>query len=222
MIFQCDFCGKKFRSEKRYTSHQCPEFKKNSIFKSLEGKAAFIYYNEWKKSMKMPTSSIETFIHSRYYSAFLKFSKFATLKMLPDKLDYINFMVKKIIPPTFWYDEDFYNLYIEYFDKKSLDYKLKISLTTLEEISLMLECSVGDFYKNIKPMEIVKLIINRRLSPWLLVPSKKFHNFIIFNCNQEEKILISTVLNLPKWREIISNNYPDYTLCKKIIEEYSI
>ncbi len=222
MILQCSFCNARFRSEKKYSEHQCEEFKRNAIFKTLEGKAAFIYYNIWKTEMNVPTSSVNIFVRSRYYSTFLKFAKFAMIKMLPDKTDYIKFMVSKIIPPVFWYDEDFYNMYLEYFEKKPFDYKIKISIVSFKEIANILDCDVSKIYDMIAPVELIKLVINKKISPWLLVPSKKFHNFIIFNCTNEEKILLNTVLKLSKWKEIISNNYQNYLISKKIIEEYGI
>jgi hypothetical protein len=221
-FLHCNFCNKNFRSEKRYVAHQCEEFKTNAIFTTLEGKAAFIYYNEWKKAMNLPESSTQTFIRSRFYSAFLKFAKFAMIKMLPDKNDYIKFMVSKIIPPVFWYDEDFYNLYISDFEKKTLEYKIKISLLTLEEISLILDCDIRDIYLNLRPVELIRLIVNKKISPWLLVPSKKFHNFIKDRCNNEELILLSSILKLSTWKKVISENHQDYIFCKKIIDQYNI
>jgi hypothetical protein len=218
----CSFCNKNFRSEKRYAAHRCEEFKTNEIFTTLEGKAAFIYYNEWKKAMNLPASSAQVFVRSKFYSAFLKFAKFAMIKMLPDKIDYIKFMVSRIIPPVFWYDEDFYNLYISEFEKKPLEYKIKISLFSLEEIASILDCDISEIYNKLRPIELIRLIVNKKISPWLLVPSKKFHNFIKDTCNTEERILLSSILKLNEWKKIISDNHQDYIFCKKIIDQYNI
>jgi hypothetical protein len=168
---------------------------------------AYKNYQTWFKKRNLPNPSQEIFIGSKYYKVFYTFTDYALKMGIPDVSLYIELMAKDSILPQHWYNDDIYSYFINQFDKEN-DAKvhLRITLTTMERLSSAFGCKISEVYSHLKPQDLIKLIQSRNLSPWALLLSKKFHEYVRNETNYEEQKLIESVINLDKWQLILDVN----------------
>lgn len=219
----CDFCDKTFKREANFIKHRCEAMKRYDIFKTPTGKLAYLSFNQWRKCSGYPSVTVETFTGSRYFNAFTKFAEFLKSHKIPDIIGYVELMVKKRLMPFHWSDGDVYEFYLENFDNEyTVDQKLNISIETLYEIARRFDCEVSEVFDHIKPIEILRYVTSRKLSPWLLLPSKKFMEFMTYSTNKEERLLFSSLIKVQQWKEYFLENEEKVTEIKSINKELGI
>lgn len=219
----CDFCDKQFKREVNYLKHKCEKMKRYDLFKKPTGMIAYLTFNQWRKIQVYPSVNVETFTSSRYFHAFIKFAEFSRHQQIPDKIGYISLMVKKGLLPFYWSDPDVYDFYIETFDKEyTVDNKIDISIETLQELSRDANCKLDNIFNNITPITILKYITARRLSPWLLLPSNKFMDFMRYKTNKEERLLFSAFIDVSQWKNYFIDNPEKVQEIKNINKQLGI
>lgn len=203
----CKFCNKQFKREINYIKHHCEKMKRYDLFKTSIGLVAYIAFNQWRKIQKYPSVNVDVFTNSRYFNAFIKFAKFSRIQQIPDIVGYISLMVDKQLLPFYWSDFDVYDCYIQNFDNEySVDSKIDISIETLHELSKQLNCQLSDVFNHVTPIQILRGITSRKISPWLLLPSKKFMNFIMYRSNKEERLLFNSFVDVAIWKQHFLEN----------------
>ena len=84
-------------------------------------------------------------------------------------------MANAKIAPALWRRNEAYQLYLEHFDKKTDP--ITQATTTIETILTLaegLECKPNEVFSKFQVGDILELIQQRRLSPWLLFCSLSF------------------------------------------------
>jgi hypothetical protein len=204
---KCEFCDKCFKRETNYIKHRCEKMKRYDLFKQVVGHLAYLTFNQWRKISGLPPLVVDTFVNSRYFNAFVKFAEFSRKQNIPDKIGYIELMVQKQLLPFNWCDVDVYDYYIEHFDAEvTIDEKVDLSIETLQEIAQKNGCEIKDVFNHISPIQVLRYITSRRLSPWLLLLSKKFMDFMTYKTNREERLLFNSFINVPEWKKIFLAN----------------
>ena len=62
----------------------------------------------------------------------------------------------------------------------------EITINTLFDLSHERECEVADIFDVLTPNEVIQLLRQRRLSPWILLNSTKFKQFFVNRVSSEE------------------------------------
>lgn len=201
--YKCKFCNGGFVYEKRFLAHHCKQMKRDEEFRSIEGKRAWEYYKLWMKSNKRSAPNPDSFIQSRYFNTFIKFAKFVKQIRLPHVSKFIRLMKQKDLPPTMWTSDEVYQTYLEFIDHVMPPHDLaETSVETLFDVAEEYDVDVSDVFDHIMPTEVIQLIRQRRLSPWILLRSKKFRNFFANQTNTQEKIILETLIKPEHWMEM--------------------
>ncbi len=200
--YKCKHCKHIFTSEIIFRKHSCKEMKRYNFLKTPRGIASFIVYNEWRKLQFRKTIPKNTFLISKYFDSFHRFIEFSNLKSMSNRRAYMTYMISNTIPPYFWCDNDVYMQYIKYLDT-TLVIEDWISETseTIKELSNILGCPTSNIFDFLLPIDVIKLITARRVSPWILLLSKKFLDFLVHKTTREEKILFNKIIDPVKWRK---------------------
>ena len=142
----CTYCGQSFVRPSTLDRHQCKAMAKASYFKTAQGKAAFHYYKEWLKLAKHGGNVTEdTFLSSRYFTAFEKFMDYSNKMLLPNKSAFIAYMVSLNILPSSWCNDDIYVKYIENLDITFTPIQqAEETIKTLYELSRIFDCKVDE------------------------------------------------------------------------------
>lgn len=222
-IYECPYCYKKFTSEPRFKKHTCDEKQKFELLHSRRGRAAFAAYKEWFRLKKRTVPSEETFLKSRYFTMFVEFQIWAGKVSLADRMGYIKYAVSKNLLPNFWRMPEVYEGYMaEFDDLYPPDKQAEITGSTLNDIAGIIGCRMDEIFDYLHAAEVVKFIQCRKLSPWVLLVSKSFLNFLNHKVTTEERILLNSVINSHMWRDRFRQNPDAVDRMRKLVTDLSL
>ncbi len=221
--FECKFCGHRFKLEGRFMKHHCKAMIRDEQIKTPLGQAAWSYYQKWMKSHRRTVPSIETFVTSKYYTTFIKFAQFVPKVGLPDIDTFIWYMKEKNMPPSIWINDKIYASYIEFVDKKSDPTKqAKQTIEHLFKIADEYQVDVADVFEVLDPNDVILLLHRRQLSPWILIHSPKFKQFLINKTNDDQRIIMETIIRPNYWAEKKAKHPEIVAQMKKYVSELDL
>jgi hypothetical protein len=158
--------------------HECTQMRRNKDIQSIEGRMAYGLYMHWMQKQKRQGPSVDTFLVSAYYTSFTKFAEWVRATGIPEPEKYVELMIDAKISPTNWRRTEAYLIYLEYADKIAKPItQAMTSISTLAALAEMLECDINQVFDYYNAGQIGDLIIQRRLSPYLLFCSKVFQKW---------------------------------------------
>jgi len=221
--FECKFCGSRFALEQRYINHRCKQMIRDEEFRTPEGQAAWLFYQKWMKAYRRIVPKSSAFLHSKFYNSFMRFSHFTRKVHLPDAEMFIWLMRDKDISPTIWTNDQVYALYLEFMDRKAPPLKqAEITINTLFDLAHERECEVTDIFDHLEPNEVIQLLRQRRLSPWILLNSNKFKQFFVDCVSTEERIIMESIIRPTYWGKKFSTCAEDVERMKLYVAELSL
>jgi hypothetical protein len=217
----CEFCGVRLIRD----THYCAKMQKLDFLDSPIGKIAFMYYKEWLKAggfHQAPTH--ETFLNSRYFSSFIRFIQFSNAMWLPDPVSYMRYVMKLKLLPTHWSNDDVYVNYISHLDKNYPPAKqAEDTKRTLHELASMFGCQVSEVFDHLKPGDAIMLLRARKLTPWVVLLSKRFSEYLQNKWSREQRDrVIDTVINPTQWKQKFLENPDDVKAMKQLVSELGI
>lgn len=224
ILYTCAYCGKPFKIEKWFLRHKCKEMLREENFKSTTGQAAWGHYKYW---MKLKYKSIppdpNTFIKSKFFNSFYKFTVFSQKSHLPDIKLYIKLMVAYKIDPVNWNKDAAYRKYLDHVAYKLSPRELiKISVKTLLDEAIKADVDVSTVFDILTPSEVIQLLYQRRLFPWLLLHSKKFTEFYKTRATTEQQINMQALINPDIWAKKFKKFPQDVKIVKEYINELGL
>lgn len=209
MNLTCEYCGHTFVKNKSYNDHCCPQMQKSHIFETPLGRAAFFYYKDWLRlKNRSPDVSGNTFLQSKYFSSFINFVNYSNKMLLPDKQSFIKYMVQLNMLPIHWCSDEVYVEYIRNLDTYFTPLQqAQITKKTVHELATIFECSTGEIFNHLLPGDFIRLLKARKLSPWIILLSAKFKNYLVTKVSKEQNsIIVDTVINPTIWKNKFENN----------------
>lgn len=197
--YVCRACHKHFMREHAFMAHECTQLKREKEIKTPTGQAAWNYYTTWmRKQHKLPPP-IDTFLTSKYYRTFITFAEFVRKVQLPLPDKFIWYMVTRNYPPSLWKHDDVYDLYINFIDMTlSPMSQVTASIDMILKITDACEVDPSEFFTLLTPNEVIQLVRTRKISPWLLLFSKKFVEFFS-NMNLEQQRILEAIIQPSEW-----------------------
>jgi len=222
MAYECNYCFKTFVREASFMKHKCPQMERADDLKTPEGMAAYDMYSQWMRNYNRKVPPIETFSTSRYFKSFLNFVDRARKLNLPSTEQYIKLMSDKQISPMMWCKDECYSLYLEWIDRKSdpLDQAVN-TVDTLYKIAEAAEMPVQRVFSVVNHREVMHLIRQRQLSPWLLLCSSQFKAFLAALSGPEREELMN-LIGYNYWAEKFQANPKVVDHMKMIAKELGI
>lgn len=183
-------------------NHRCEQMRRHEEFQTPIGQAAWIYYGKWLKIKKRQVPRAEAFLQSKFYKPLIRFAKFVKRVGLPDIDLFIWLMNDKDTPPVLWTNDDVYAMYLEFLDRTADPYKrAQTTVDTLFQIAEAADCDVSETFDVLTGPELIQLLRERRLSPWMILFSKKFKEFLTQRASPEEVTIIQTIIRPAHWKE---------------------
>lgn len=217
--YECPYCHKQYVREDAYLKHKCKQMIRADEIKTVTGQVAYSHYGKWMKLNRRKTPNIEVFTTSRFYTAFIKFVEYAKRVSIVDVDVFIQLMVERDLSPTLWTNDRVYVLYLEYLDRRIGPIRHATNtINTFFKIADAAGCSVSDIFDAIHPGEVTQLIRQRRLSPWLLLHSKRF--MLAFSkYSPEQRSVIEDLIRPVFWKLRFQKHPETVTIMKRYIEE---
>jgi len=204
-------------------AHRCKAMQRDDQIKTPLGQTAWSYYQKWMKSHRRQIPSIETFLTSKFYTAFIKFAQFAQKVGLPDIDTFIWYMKEKNIPPVIWVNNDIYASYIEFVDTKSDPNKQ--ATRTIEYLFRLAEeyqVDVSEIFDYLVPNDVILMLHRRQISPWILLHSKKFKQFLINKTTDQERIAMEAIIRPAYWADKKTKHPEIVAQMKKYVHELDL
>lgn len=216
--YECNFCNKKFSSLVKLHTHECEAKRRHEFSKTKQGLIAYETYCYWQKCRGYRVTNVQTFLDSKYYNCICQFIKYSKVIGLPDKNLYIDFMISCKLLPNFWRNEELTTFYMQKFDEITPPRKLiKISLSTLSTLTELLDCPVDKVFTKLEPIELIQLINERKITPWLLLLSKSFLIYMRDIANSQDRILLNSIVDADVWRLRFKKNPEIVQYVKQIV-----
>lgn len=205
-LYQCKYCKKQFMKEKHFMAHECKEMLRSREIQTVAGQRAYISYKLWLEKQRRKPPPIETFVTSTYYTGFMKFAHFCKDTSIADPETYVEIMVKKGISPTLWLKDDAYAMYLEHMDKRADPYdQAERTLNCLATVAEKLEIPIGDVFAELRYGEMLELINQRQLSPWILFCSPKFKEWVA-KLDEYERTNLMKSIGIVYWQMVLEKN----------------
>ena len=220
--FVCPYCNGKFVNETKYLRHTCRAMLREQELQTVPGKAAFSLYQKWMLLNKKMAPTIEQFAGSKFYSTFIKFAQFVQTHHIPDPNLYVKLMIENNYPPAMWILDDVYSLYLEYVERRTTaEQQAKITVNTLWRLAKREECDTGEIFNYLTHAEVLMLLKQRQISPWLLLCSAKFRGFLL-KATDEQKILLEAIIKPDFWFERFQKYPEDRDKMKDYVKELDL
>ena len=186
--------------------HECTQMVRGREIQTVIGQSAYGLYKIWMEKQRRAAPPIETFLSSAYYTSFISFATWVRETGVSDSEKYVELMVTSKIAPALWRRNEAYQIYLEYYDKRASPIQqATMTIETLIALSEGLECELGEVFSKFEVGEILELIQQRRLSPWLLFCSKSFKNWYHTLHDSQRSALMKSI-GIDYWSNKLENN----------------
>ena len=222
--FECQYCYKTFQVETSYMKHECKEKLRYDSLTSVQGMAAYQLYKMWLTTQGKATPSPETFLSSRYYNAFMNFADFIKKYRIPEPVRFIELMNSSGgMSPMLWCRDENYSVYLEWYDKMTSP--IDQAENSIKELYKIMELrnlgNVSDVVEQLNHREIVEYVRLRKISPWILLCSKKFKDKLS-TLPKDERIQIGNIIGLVHYADKFEKNPDIVTQMKEITSALGI
>lgn len=201
-LFQCKACKKPYIREVYLLKHKCEKMRREEEIRTAIGRQAWELYRLWMHRSGRRILTIDSFLASALYSCFIRFAKYVKEIGLahPDK--FVELMVKQDYMPSMWLSREVYTLYIEEYDQTvNPGDQVADSVHTIDNFCEDKNILTSEFFGTVSPAEIIHLLRKKKLSPWLILRSKKFVAMFNEKFTPEQKAIASSFLNVVAWKK---------------------
>jgi hypothetical protein len=205
-LYQCKFCKKRFTKERHFMAHECKEMIRSREIQTVVGQRAYILYKHWLEKQRRKPPPIETFVTSTYYTGFIKFATFCKETSISDPELYVELMVKRGISPALWTKDEPYSIYLEHIDKRADPYKqAEHTLECLAIVADKLGIQIDQVFDELRYGEMMDLINQRQLTPWILFCSSKFKQWVS-KLDEYERTALMKAIGIGYWQMTFEKN----------------
>lgn len=218
-VFECKYCLRSFKREKSFKKHACTVMKRYIIARTPTGITAFEDYKKWIKTKGHIAHDLDVFVNSSFFVSFIKFAAFTRKIALPSKLKFIEYMVSKNIYPKDWSSETVYKHYIAQYESiLTPDEQAAVTIDTIFELARIFECDSTEIFNYIEPSSLIQIVQAKKLSPWILLFSHKFLNYVKIEMGVERRVLLGNIIDYKRWGDIFNEHPKMVAKMKKYIK----
>jgi hypothetical protein len=182
---------------------------------------AFQIFYEINTSAKEP-KSIEDFIRSQYYEAFVKYGRACTVNEWLDPVKYTEHLIKTGVKLKQWASDKEYDKYLKIYVRK------EPGLRALERTVIYL-AGWGeennepwqDYFEKVSPSRAVYDLRSAKISPWILYLSESGDK-LLERFNSEQVKMIQDVIDPPFWMKLFTANKEEANEIKQACKEAKI
>lgn len=215
----CKFCKKGFAKESTLASHMCPKKKRYADRDEKTSRLGFrIFQKFYEVTMysKKP-KTIEDFIGSTYYIAFVKFARYLIALDPINSEQFIEHVLRTGVNIDKWCDEKVYITFLQDYIRKEPAMKAaERTIISMQEWADEQGDTYSNFFTNVHPIEAAYLIRRGKISPWIIYLSAD-GNTMLNKFGSEQVTLIADIIDSDFWGTHIMNNREDMKTIKEVL-----
>lgn len=195
------------------------DHKKNPI---IAEQAFEIYKLFMRTNNRKGVGTIEKFIELVQYVHYHKFALFVKHVHIDDISMYLRAMRTNKRSPNLWSNNWSYCLYFEFLDKKKTPIDaIEDTISTLFDIAELADLSVAQLLIDISVPEVLLLMRQRRLSPWIMLHSTTFKNKLE-KVDEVLQLEFIDMFDMDSWQVKFAKNPSAVALAKNLCGELGI
>lgn len=217
----CKYCKKSFSKESTLARHMCPKKKRFIDKDSVGSRIGFRVFQRFYELTTTATKqkTIEDFIESNYYLAFVKFGRHVADLNPIDFEKFITFVINSGIKLDDWTKDYVYDAYlIDLIHKEPSERAVERTITTMAQWAEENNRPYNVFFNEASVFELTFLIKTGRISPWVLYLAETAET--VFNrFNSEQYKMIEPIIDTKIWAKKLTKNEDDCKFIKTILKE---
>lgn len=221
---ECKWCNKSFSSERTLSAHMCVK-KRRWADKDLShtrlGHRAFQMFYEMNTSATK-TKTVEDFIRSQYYEAFVKFGRACKLNEWLDPERYTEWLIKTGVKLKDWPSDKQYEKYLREYLKKEPGLKaLERTIIYLAKWSKESNEDWQDYFIKVSTPRAVYDIRSAKISPWVLYLSNTGDQ-LLTRLSSEQVEMIKELIDPPFWMKVFKTSSEEVNTIKQACKDANI
>ena len=202
---KCKWCGKEFQSERTLSAHMCVKKRRwgdRDMSHIRLGHRAFQMFYEMNTSAKHP-KSMEDFIMSQYYEAFVKFGRSCMTNEWLEPEKFTEWLIKNGVKLKQWTSDRQYDKFIKDYCRKEPGLRaLERTIVYLDKWSEESDTKWQDYFTDVSPSRAVHDIRAAKVSPWVIYLSQT-GNKLLARFNDEQVGMIEEMIDPPFLDEVV-------------------
>ena len=188
---------------------------------SRMGLTLYQRFYELNTATKQP-KSMDEFISSKYYKAFIKFARHLMDLRPVDQSRFVDYVFRNGIKDRDWCKDKVYEAYIlDLLAKEPASRGLERSIRTMEAWAEGTEYEFNDFFKYVTPSEATHMVQMGKISPWVLYLAGT-SDLLWDRLTDEQASMIAAVVDPKVWRAKFAIKHEDCAFTKSILEEANL
>jgi len=183
----------------------------------IEVLAAFEAQKSYNRMIhRRGSKDVDKFIKTATYTHFIKLIRFAKEVHLPDIELYIKLMVNSKRQPNTWCNDRSYRVFLQQMNTSTnATDAIRLSAQELQDIAEKLNVSVQEAVDLMTIQEMLQMVRQRRISPWIVLNSKAFIEKI-FGADASDRDAVSKVIDPDYWTIVMAQNRKAIQFSKQV------
>lgn len=218
---QCEFCKKEFKTVGGFERHKC---EKKLRWDKKDTKEFVVSFSIFKSYLKRNSNgkrekTPKEFVNSRYYKDFFKLGEFITKADVAYVDEYVDYLWKNDIQSKSWCSDQTYSAYIKHMlETETPERALERSMLAILNWSKATGNSWDRFFCEVNPNTAVRMILDGKISPWILYTSASADN-LFDRFNSEHFKMLKSVVNENFWRTKLTSYKKDVKFILGMLNE---
>lgn len=216
----CQYCNKKFRSEKTLSAHMCTK-KKRFLEKDTVGAriGLAVFQQFYQQSTNAKTvKTVTDFINSRYYLDFVKFGRHVVDLNPISTPDFVSYLIKNSVSLSDWCKDVCYDAYLlDYVKREPVEKALERTILEISNWAERNNEQLQNFFNKVGVIEAIFLIKSGKISPWVLYLAPSAGG-LWDRITPEEEHIISNAVNPDIWSSKFKSQPADVAFVKNILQ----
>jgi hypothetical protein len=219
--YACQFCSKAFVKESTLTAHVC-EAKRR--FQQKDETGVRLAFQAWLRFYELSQGSAKTktyddFAKSSYYVAFTKFGRHIHSIRAINPTAFIDYVIKNNKKLDHWCKDKLYEEYLlQYLRKENPQDALERGIIEMQSWADEEKSVVKDFFRYASTNKIVSMILNGRISPWLIYCSDT-GQACLEKFNEEQIAMIYVWIDPELWQRKLKDYAADAEWCRHVLSQ---
>lgn len=168
------------------------------------------------------SKSIDEFINSKYYTAFIKFARHLMDLRPVDQARFVDYVFRNAIKDRDWCKDKVYESYIvELLSKEPADRGVERSIRTMDEWGVKYKKPYNEFFIHVAPSEATQLVKMGKISPWVLYLAES-SDHLWNRLSDEQADIISSIIDPKIWMAKFQLKKDDCSFTRGILKEAGV
>ena len=220
----CEYCNKTFSRQKTLDIHVCEAKRRWSQKDNKVHVLAFeifrrfyeINYNNQKEK------TYTDFVQSQYYRAFIKTAEFITANTPVEIGAFIDWLCTSKIRIDAWPRQGTVDTYIKQLVRSEpVPQALNRTITAMGEWAQQENARLEDFFKYVNLNRVTQMIVNGRISPWVMLNCETGKDMLTIMHDDQIKIIYE-MIDPEWWKKTFKKRDEDKDFVKETLREAGI